>query len=111
MWARPTTRRAPGAPLGLVLAASLAHAQASGPMHVMIDAKCLIVYGVGEWLVEKHGERGTQTWRKLRLVSDPSMGEIRPSELTSSQDGDASQVGPLLGQIDNLICAPKPLRT
>ena len=89
------SRRCPG----LALATALAHAQAGGPMHVVIDATGLKVYGAGEWLVEKHGERGARTWRKLHLAVDPSTGEILASELTSNEEGDASQVGPLLGQI------------
>ena len=89
------SRRSPG----LALATSLAQARASGPVHVVIDATGLKVYGAGEWLVEKHGARGTRTWRKLHLAVDPSTGEILASELTSNEDGDASQVGPLLGQI------------
>ena len=68
-------------------------------MHVVIDATGLKVYGAGEWLVEKHGKRGTRTWRKLHLAVDPSTGETLASELTGSEDGDASQVGPLLRQI------------
>src|SRR3954466_15103460 len=59
----------------------------------------LKVYGAGEWLVEKHGARGKRTWRKLHLAVDPSTGEILASELTSNEEGDASQVGPLLDQI------------
>ncbi len=43
--------------------------------------------------------RGARTWRKLHLAVDPSTGEILASELTSNEEGDASQVGPLLGQI------------
>jgi len=89
------SRRSPG----LVLATALAQAQASGPVHVVIDATSLKVYGAGEWLVEKHGERGTRMWRKLHLAVDPSTGEVLASELTSNEDGDASQVGALLGQI------------
>ncbi len=89
------SRRSPG----LVLAASLAQAQPSGPVHVVIDATGLKVYGAGEWLVERHGERGARTWRKLHLAVDPSTGEILASELTSNEDGDASQAGALLGQI------------
>jgi len=49
--------------------------------------------------VKKHGERGTQTWRKLHLAVDPKTGEILASELTSNEEGDASQVGPLLNQV------------
>jgi len=55
-------RRSPG----LVLAAALGQAQASGgPVHVVIDATGLKVHGAGGWLAEKHGERGKRTWRKL----------------------------------------------
>ena len=89
------SRRSPG----LALATSLAQAQASGPVHVVIDATGLKVYGAGEWLVEKHGERGKRTWRKLHLAIDPSTSEILASELTTNDEGDASQVGPLLEQI------------
>src|SRR4051794_30556175 len=89
------SRRSPG----LALATALARAQASGPVHVVIDATGLKVYGAGEWLVEKHGARGKRTWRKLHLAIDPSTGEILASELTSNEEGDASQVSPLLEQI------------
>ena len=95
------SRRSPG----LALATSLAHAQAGGPAHVVIDATGLKVYGAGEWLVEKHGERGTRTWRKLHLAVDPGTGEILASELTTNEEGDASQVGPLLRQIPGLLAS------
>jgi len=95
------SRRSPG----LVLARSLAQAQASGPVHVVIDATGLKVYGAGEWLVEKHGEHGTRTWRKLHLAVDPSSREILASELTTNNEGDASQVGPLLEQIPGPIAS------
>ena len=65
----------------------------------MIDATGLKVHGAGEWLVETHGGRGRRTWRKLHLAVDPTSGEILASELTTSEEGDASQVGPLLDQI------------
>ncbi len=72
-------------------------------MHVVIDATGLKVHGAGEWLIEKHGERGKRSWRKLHLAVDPSTGEILASELTSNDEGDASQVGPLLEQIPGPI--------
>jgi len=95
------SRRSPG----LVLATMLPQAQANGPMHVVIDATGLKVYGAGEWLVEKHGERGTRTWRKLHLAVDPASGEILASELTTNDEGDASQVGPLLGQLSGPLAS------
>ena len=95
-------RRSPG----LTLAAALARAQArGGPVHVVIDATGLKVYGAGEWLVEKHGERGRREWRKLYLAVDPDSGEVLACELTSSEEGDASQVAPLLAQISGSLGA------
>src|SRR5215211_3976254 len=96
------SRRSPG----LALATALARAQASGPVHVVIDATGLKVYGAGEWRVEKHGARGKRTWRKLHLAIDPGPGEILASELTSHEEGDASQVGPLLDQIPGPLAGP-----
>jgi hypothetical protein len=95
------SRRSPG----LALAGSLAEAQRSGPVHVVIDATGLKVHGAGEWLVEKHGERGRRTWRKLHLAVDPGSGEILASELTTSEEGDASQVGLLLERITGPIAS------
>src|SRR5918999_2293440 len=93
------SRRSPG----LTLAGSLARAR--GPVHVVIDATGLKVHGAGEWLVEKHGGRGRRTWRKLHLAVDPGSGEILASELTTSEEGDASQVGPLLERITGPIAS------
>src|SRR5215213_9473539 len=93
------SRRSPG----LTLAKSLAQAQRTGPVHVVIDATGLKVYGAGEWLVETHGGRGQRTWRKLHLAVDPDSGEIIASELTTSEEGDAPQVGRLLYQIPGPI--------
>jgi hypothetical protein len=81
------SRRSPG----LALASSLAEAQRSGPVHVVIDATGLKVHGAGEWLTEKHGERGRRTWRKLVwgspcqafiavLHSDASFGPAWPDD-------------------------------
>ena len=95
------SRRSPG----LSLASSLAEARRSGTVHVVIDATGLKVYGAGEWLTEKHGERGRRTWRKLHLAVDPTSGEILASELTTTEEGDAALVGPLLDQITGAIAS------
>src|SRR5919202_4082484 len=95
------SRRSPG----LSLAASLAQAQRTGPVHVVIDATGLKVYGAGEWLVETHGGRGRRMWRKLHLAVDPDSGEILASELTTTEEGDASLVSPLLEQIAGPIAS------
>jgi hypothetical protein len=95
------SRRSPG----LSLATALAQAQRTGPVHVVIDATGLSVHGAGEWLAETHGARGRRRWRKLHLAVDPESGAILASELTTSDEGDASQVGPLLEQITGPIAS------
>src|SRR5215208_648784 len=95
------SRRSPG----LALASSLAEAQRSGPVHVVIDSTGLQVHGAGEWLAETHGGRGRRTWRKLHLAVDPDSGEILASELTSTEEGDAALVGPLLAQVAGPIAS------
>jgi hypothetical protein len=53
----------------------------------------------------RYGERGKRGWRKLHLAVDPDSGEILASELTTSEEGDASQVSPLLAQITGPIAS------
>src|SRR4051812_18640769 len=95
------SRRSPG----LTLAKSLAQAQRTGPVHVVIASTGLKVYGAGEWLTEKPDERGQRTWRKLHLAVDPNSGEILASELTTIEEGNAALVGPLLDQITSPIAS------
>jgi transposase len=78
---------------------------ASGSVNVVIDSTGLQVFGAGEWQREKHGGKGHRTWRKLHLAVDPEIGEILTSGLTTTEDGDASQVGPLLDQISGPIAS------
>src|SRR5215218_1316000 len=94
-------RRSPG----LSLAGSLAQAQRTGPVHVVIDSTGLKVRGAGEWLAERHGARGKRSWRKLHLAVDPGSGEILAAELTAADEGDAALVGPLLEQITGPIAS------
>jgi transposase len=74
-------------------------------VNVVIDSTDLKVVGAGEWQCEKHGGKGHRTWRKLHLAVDPDSGEVVASELTTTDDGDASQVGPLLNQIAGPIAS------
>ncbi|MBO1910166.1 IS5 family transposase [Microvirga sp. 3-52] len=87
------------------LAVAKALSTARGPVNVVIDSTGLKVFGAGEWQREKHGGQGRRTWRKLHLAVDPDTGEILASELTTTADGDASLVGPLLSQISGPIAS------
>lgn len=78
-------------------------ALAEGPLHVVIDSTGLKVYGAGEWLVDKHGQRARREWRKLHLAVDVDSGQIVAVTLTDQDVDDPSQVGPLLEQIPSEI--------
>ena len=74
-----------------------------GPRHVLVDSTGLKIYGAGQWLEEKHGAKSRRGWRKLHLVVDADSGEIIAHSLTDKETGGASQVKPLLDQIDDEI--------
>ena len=64
---------------------------ATGPVNVVIDSTGLKVFGAGDWQREKHGGQGRRTWRKLHFAVDPDTSEILASELTTTEDGNASR--------------------
>lgn len=76
---------------------------ADGPIHVLVDSTGLKIYGAGQWLEEKHGSKSRRGWRKLHLAVDANSGEIIAHSLTDQEAGDASQLEPLLDQIDEEI--------
>lgn len=79
------------------------HPSEKGPVHVLIDIMGLQVYGAGHWLEEKHGVKSRRGWRKLHLALDADSGEIIADVMTDQDAGDASQVEPLVDQIDTPI--------
>jgi transposase len=74
-----------------------------GAVTLVIDNTGLKVYGAGEWHRDKHGMRGRRTWRKLHLAVDAATSAIVAATLTTSGEGDAGQVGPLLDQTEGSI--------
>ncbi|MBF5096501.1 IS5 family transposase [Azospirillum sp. INR13] len=83
----------------------LAAALPSGLVTLVIDSTGLKVYGAGEWHRDKHGMRGRRTWRNLHLAADVASNTIVAATLTTTGDGDASQVGPLIEQTRGPIAA------
>ena len=77
----------------------------AGPVTVVIDSTGLKVFGAGEWRMAKHRGRDRRIWRKLHLAIDPDTGEVLASALTTTEEGDASRVRPLLDQIAAPIAA------
>jgi hypothetical protein len=60
----------------------------SEPLRLLVDSTGLKLCGAGEWLVEKHGSRRRQSWRKLHIGVDGSTGQIVAATLTTSgKDG------------------------
>ena len=73
------------------------------PLHLVIDASGLKVYGEGEWKVKMHGKSRRRAWRKIHLGIDARTGEIVAEELTPAFAKDAKSVEPLLQQIEGDI--------
>lgn len=75
------------------------------PLHLLVDSTGLKLRGMGEWLIDKHGTHARRSWRKLHIGLDAGTGEIVASALTDRDVDDASQVGPLLGQVDGAVAS------
>jgi hypothetical protein len=70
------------------------------PVHLLVDSTGLKLCGAGEWLLEKHGTKTRRAWRKLHIGVDADTGEIVAATLTTNDLDDASQIGPLLDQME-----------
>ena len=77
----------------------------SGPVHLLVDSTGLKLCGSGEWLLAKHGTKTRRSWRKLHIAVDTDTGQIAAAALTTSDVNDASQVGPLLDQVDSPVAS------
>ncbi len=75
------------------------------PVHLLVDSTGLRLCGPGEWLAERHGGRTRRGWRKLHLATDAGTGRIGASTLSDCNVDDASQVGPLLDQVDGPVAS------
>ena len=75
----------------------------SDGVHVVVDSTGAKVFGEGEWKVRQHGWSKRRTWRKLHIAVDEATGEILAETLTTNGMDDASQVDPLLAQIQQEI--------
>lgn len=75
----------------------------SRPIHLIIDATGLKVFGQGEWARAKHGSRGAHAgWRKLHLGIDAG-GFIVTADLTESDVADASAFPRLVRNVKGSI--------
>jgi len=70
------------------------------PLHVVVDATGIKVYGEGEWKVRRHGYSKRRTWRKLHLGVDASSQEIVAAAVTTNDFSDGQLLPELLDQVD-----------
>jgi hypothetical protein len=75
------------------------------PVHLLVDSTGLKLCGAGEWLLEKHGTKTRRSWRKLHIGLDADTGQIVAAELTTNDVEDASQVSPLLAQVEGPLAS------
>jgi len=73
------------------------------PLHVLVDATGLKVYGEGEWKVRTHGVSKRRTWRKLHIAMDANTGEILATVCTTSNVSDKEVLPNLVEQIEDDI--------
>jgi hypothetical protein len=73
------------------------------PLHVLVDATGLKVYGEGEWKVRTHGVSKRRTWRKFHLAMNAKTGEILATVCTTSYVSDKEVLPNLLEQISEKI--------
>jgi hypothetical protein len=65
-----------------------------------VDSTGLKLCGAGEWLLEKHGTKTRRSRRKLHIGVDAETGDIVAATVTTNDVDDASQLGPLLDQVE-----------
>lgn len=78
-----------------------------GITDIVIDSTGLKVYGEGEWKVRKHGSGKHRTWMKMHIAANEETQQIEAVTLTSNSIDDATEVTPLLKQIDKPIGSAK----
>ncbi|MCO4762552.1 MAG: IS5 family transposase [Myxococcales bacterium] len=84
---------------------ALASPKRSGPLHLVVDATGLKVFGQGEWAAWKHGASNTGPgWRKLHIGVDED-GFIVAAKLTDASITDAATVPDLLAQLDRPVAS------
>jgi len=83
------------------LATKLSRPASSRPIHLIVDASGLKVFGQGEWAAARYGWR-PMGWRKLHLAVDQA-GSVVAVELTDNNVADAMVFRPLLDQTDGKV--------
>jgi IS5 family transposase len=73
------------------------------PVHIVVDATGVKVYGEGEWKVRQHGLSKRRTWKKLHIGVDEKTGDILFGEATGNNTADCEMLEPLFRQLPKEI--------
>ena len=82
------------------LEAELPRRPKPGPLHLVVDATGVKVYGEGEWKVRQHGWSRRRTWRKLHLGVDEATGEVVAAAVSTNSFKDSQLLPDLLEQVE-----------
>ena len=85
------------------LAVTLPRRRKSEPLHLVVDATGVKVYGEGEWKVRRYGWSKRRTWRKLHLGADEATGELVAAAVSTNACGDGQALPALLAQVEGDI--------
>ena len=73
------------------------------PLHLVVDATGVKVYGEGEWKVRQHGYTKRRTWRKLHFAVDEATLEFVAATVSTNSFKDSQVLPDLLEQVDDEI--------
>jgi IS5 family transposase len=80
------------------LAGALPVARRRAPLHLVVDATGLKLYGEGEWKVRQYGWSRRRRWLKVPLGVDAVTGELRTLGVSSNDVTDGELLPELLAQ-------------
>jgi len=66
------------------------------PVHLVVDATGIKIYGEGEWKMRQHGKEKRRTWRKLHIAVNESTQDIVMAIVTEANVHDSEMLGQLL---------------
>jgi hypothetical protein len=75
----------------------------SAPLHLVVDATGVKVFGEGEWKVRQHGYGKHRTWRKLHLGIDAETHEIVVAGVTTNATHDSELLPDLLAVVPDAL--------
>ena len=85
------------------LAVNLLRCTKGEPLHVVVDATGIKVYGQGAWQVRRYGWCKRRAWRKLHVGIDAASSEIAAAAITTGDLSDGELLPDLIDQVDGPI--------